>query len=182
MIPPLLVSVDPSLRSSGLAIFEGGVLVHAVSVKSKAATSADVAQRAVTMARLIVDAARPFVSPLVNEDREPSVVLEWPQIYRAARAMGDPNDLPGLAAVGAAVVALLNAHAVCIYTPREWAGQVPKATKGDCRESPRSRRIRSRLSGLEVRVWEGLKSSDHDAIDAIGIGLHHLGRRQDPVS
>jgi hypothetical protein len=161
----ILVAVDPALRSSGLAIFRDGVLVHASRVKSPSPD--DVAVCALTMAQSIAN--------FVPRDSRIHVAIEWPQIYRGPRAQGDPNDLPALAAVGVSVAALLGAS-VQSFTPRDWAGQVPKATKGNCKESPRAKRIRSRLSGPELAVWEALRSGDHDAVDAIGIGLHALGR------
>lgn len=168
----ILVALDPSIRSCGVAVFRDEVLVHASAVK-RAAGDDCIAGRSLDMARAVVERVLPFVG--VNP---PAVALEWPQIYRAQRALGDPNDLPPIAAVGTAVAAMLGATVVHSYTPREWAGQVPKATKGDCKASPRALRIRSRLAGPELAVWEALRTSDHDAVDAIGIGCHHLGRRQ----
>ncbi len=176
----ILVAIDPSLRSTGLAIFQEGSLIHAESVKVRTRPGGgaqDIAARAFAMAGEVarhVRAAAP-VDPL-------QIVVEWPQIYRGPKAQGDPNDLPALAAVGVAIAALVGAQGVQSYTPREWAGQVPKATKGDCRDSPRARRIRSRLSAPELEVWSGLRPSDHDAIDAIGIGCHALGRVRSPAA
>lgn len=170
----ILVAIDPSLRSTGVAIFQEASLIYAASVKVRTRPgmgAQDIAARSFAMAAEVarhVRAAAP-VDPL-------RVVVEWPQIYRGPKAQGDPNDLPALAAVGVAIAAMVGAQGLESYTPRDWAGQVPKATKGDCRESPRARRIRSRLSAPEIVVWSALRPSDHDAIDAIGIGCHALGR------
>ena len=171
----ILVALDPSIRSCGLAMFEDGTLIHAESVKMIAGS--DVAARALAMARQVSYHVETHESGawLANR-RNAHVVTEWPQTYRAQHAKGDPNDLHAIAAVGTAVAALLGAAELVSYTPREWAGQVPKTTKGDCRQSPRARQIRSRLLAAEIPVWEALRSSDHDAIDAIGIGCHHLSR------
>jgi hypothetical protein len=112
-----------------------------------------------------------------------AIVYEWPQVYRAARAPGDPNDLLGLVAVGAGVAACLEALAaernsrdgsLTIYTPlpSEWAGQLPKTKSGDPWESLRGQRVSSRLSSQE----RALVPKSHDALDAVGIGLWALGR------
>ena len=176
----ILVAIDPSLRSSGLAIFQEGVLVYAGAVKSRA--EGDIALRALTMAAEICQRVR-----RVFPDDAAQVVVEWPQIYRSPKAKGDPNDLPTVAAVGVAAAALLRAAALTSYQPCEWLNlgrrttrpaSLPKFTSGDCKASPRAIRIRSRLLGPEVAVWEAIRSSDHDAIDAVGIGCHALGRRQ----
>lgn len=167
----ILVALDPSIRSCGLAVFVNGTLIHAEAVKSS--VTGNDAARALAMARRVAHRAREAAP---KDWWTLHVVTEWQQVYRSQRAKGDPNSLAFMSAVGTAVSALLNANEVFSYTPAEWAGQVPKVTKGDCRQSPRARQIRSRLLAAEVPVWEALRSSDHDAIDAIGIGCHHLNR------
>ncbi len=169
----VLVAVDPALVSSGLAVFLDGALTHASSVRSSAGPSADIAARVLVMANLVAERVRQLY-PL--ERAMISVATEWPQVYRGHRAVGDPNDLPAIAAVGASVAAFLRASEVRSYTPHVWAGQVPKVTRGDCKSSPRALRIRSRLSGLESAVWDALGPHEHDAVDAVGIGCHALGR------
>lgn len=169
----VLVAVDPSILSCGVAVFVDGELLGAESVKAFARPDDNLAARSLAMARQVWHRVREAIPT-----QPVRVATEWPQVYRAQRAAGDPNALPTMAAVGTAVAALLQATEVLCCTPAEWAGQVPKATKGDCKDSPRARRIRSRLlaSTAEIAAWEALRRSDHDAIDAIGIGLHFLGR------
>jgi hypothetical protein len=101
------------------------------------------------------------------------VVIEWPQIYRASKSKGDPNDLPGLAGVGMAIAARLDVEVVS-YLPRQWAGGTRKAETGDPLDSPRGRLVWRCLSPDE----RGRVVPSHDAIDAVGLGLHHLGRLQ----
>lgn len=167
----MLVAVDPSIVSCGLAIFDDqDELVEAYRVKSTLKATANIGARVWDMAFIVGSHVPESEYGFVD------VVTEWPQIYRAQHAKGDPNDLPGVAAVGLAVAAYLRARSCFAYTPKEWAGNVPKATRGDCKASPRAHRIAKRLSESELKVWNALKKSDHDAIDAIGIGLYHLGR------
>lgn len=109
-----------------------------------------------------------------------TVVYERPQIYAAAKSKGDPNDLIALAAIGAAVACWYQRSRIQpndrvliqTPTPAQWAGQIPKATKGSAIDSPRALRILSRLTDLE----KSRVPNQHDAIDAIGLGLHALGR------
>lgn len=162
-----LLSIDPSIRSAGVALFVAGRLVWARRVRSPSKPSEDVASRCLTMARAIADHVR---------DPPDELVTEWPKVYRGQKSKGDPADLFGLAGVGIGVAALLRPARVFSYTAGEWSRGIDKETKGDCRESPRARRIRSRLEGAEVTVWQTLRPSDHDAIDSIGLGLAHLGR------
>jgi len=56
------------------------------------------------------------------------------------------------------------------YLPKEWKGQVPKDIMAP--------RILGKLSPTELQnlTLPGFKTMDHDIIDAVGIGLKHLGR------
>lgn len=166
-----LISVDPSVNSAGLAIFVGGQLIHAQTVKVNV-HGGDPADAAYYMAGKIAEAIfRKGGRYMCSAE----FVFEWPQIYRAARSKGDPNDLPALAAIGCATAAIIGCDVVKSYTPKVWAGSVPKATrtKALAENSPRAKRIKSRLSSVELPEWP---KGEHDAIDAIGIGLYHLGR------
>lgn len=160
-----LLAVDPSIRSAGVALFLEGRLWQAATIK-RSGTDDDLVERCRAMARRVFEWA--------DGSRVDELALEWPQIYRATRSKGDPNDLPALAGVCAAVAALYTLVPVRSYTPAEWAGQLPKSTlKRDTLTSPRTLRIASRLTPKECAI---LKGAGHDAIDAVGIGLHHLGR------
>lgn len=171
-----LLAIDPSIRRAGVALFREGVLVAVTTVKI-AGSEAPMGQRCLNMGHEIVE----WVAGL---DARPRVIaVEWPQIYRATKSPGDPNDLVGLAGVAMAVagvlsIALAARHErldVLSYTPAEWTGQLPKSTKSDgVKFSPRAKRIASHLTDDELQVWDTTRS--HDAIDAVGIGLHALGR------
>lgn len=173
-----LLAVDPSIRSSGVAIFRDGSLAASTVVRVKASDS-NIGARSLVMAHAIVEwVAREKARPRI-------VALEWPQIYRGAKSKGDPNDLPGLAGVAMAVAGVLSislaarheALEVLAYTPHEWAGNLPKnKTVEGARMSPRAKRIMSRLDDDELRLEAWTATNSHDAIDAIGIGLYALGR------
>lgn len=105
-------------------------------------------------------------------DKISCLVTEWPQVYRAGKSKGDPNDLVPMAGVAGCLAGHLGVP-VQSYLPAEWlGGTCPKWEDGDPWASPRGQ-----------RVWEALTAAErvcvvasHDAVDAVGIGLKYLGR------
>lgn len=163
----VVLAVDPSIASPGAALFRDRVLV--VAIRSTLPSIPDEGRGA----RVERVARRLYTAPPGGVD---VLVYEWPQVYRASKAKGDPNDLIALAAVGAALAGMLCPRVIVTPTPAEWTGGLPKVTKGDPWRSPRGRRIASRLSPAE----RALVPDSHDAIDSVGLGLWYLGRL-DPV-
>lgn len=192
----MLLALDPGMNSPGAAVFDEyhGVLVQAgrVRIPSGFADLPDGA-RWLAVAREIVEWSR---GCKFTVDR---VVFEKPQWYQRAKSKGDPNQLAGVAGVAANVTGLLGSVvAVEVFspTPAEWIGQLSKVCPvckgrkstmsvkrkrvpvicGECHgsawETPRGRRIRSRLTPAEL----ALVPDQNDAIDAVGIGLWRLGR------
>jgi hypothetical protein len=104
------------------------------------------------------------------------VIVERPQVYRPGqtRKPVDPNDLIKLALrAGALAQAFYPREEVIEVLPREWKGQVPPDIMIG--------RIVSKLTRDESDlVHKSLErhaaALRHNAIDAIGIGLHYLGR------
>lgn len=165
-----IVSVDPGLNNPATALFRHGVLLCASRIKpDKTWKDLDVAERC----RLIGD--RIYEYWATNGDRQmvqyDRLVIEWPQVYSAGKSKGDPNDLLPLVGVAMSLAGRLWLP-VTSYKPAQWIGQVPKKETGDPLDSPRGRLVWRNLTDQErERVVVS-----HDAIDAIGIGLHHLGR------
>lgn len=93
-------------------------------------------------------------------------VCEWPQAYPGASAR-QVRDLDTLKAVGNACAAKGVAWAER-YQPRQWKGGVPKPIHHS--------RLRTFLG--EDERWAIPPLDEHDAWDAIGIGLYALGRTQ----
>jgi hypothetical protein len=109
--------------------------------------------------------------------RVETFVFERPAIRREAKSKGNHNDLIPLAAVGTAVAVMLGNSGVrprvLSPIPEEWTGQLPKSTAaGEAWRSPRGRRIADRLRPEEL----ALVPTQHDCVDAVGIGLWALGR------
>lgn len=103
--------------------------------------------------RRMVEAVRSSVPGWAQAE----TVCEWPQKYRFQR--GKHKDLDDLHAVGGH----LWWHKR--YSPHAWKGNVAKTAF--------ARRLRRVLTEEEARVipWQ-----EHDAVDALGILLFHLGR------
>lgn len=102
--------------------------------------------------------------------------VEWPKMLPPGQQKGDQNDLPHLAAVSTAFAMAFPAVPVKSFIPREWKGTIDPDVMTD--------RIHKRLTPTELtRVEWVSKSRDplkgdimHNVFDAIGIGLHMLGR------
>lgn len=177
MIDPVgdLLAFDPAASNPAGALFRGGVLVCAERIKLDPDwATLPVLDRCVRIAGNAVRWA-------IGLDAVPqTLICEHPQVYKASKSKGDPNDLLLLATINGALGGILSYAAagrdqgvtMLSPTPAEWIGQLPKVTTGDAWKSPRGQRIHSKLSVAELEVCE----ATHDAIDAAGLGLWALGR------
>ena len=164
-----LLAVDPGARGCGVALFRGGALAACAYVRNPAEVTADVGRAASAGAMAL--AVQRWAVGLVDD-----LAVEWPRVYataiRRGASRGDPNDLLPLAGVDAALAALLASARCSSYAPFEWKGQMSKDAMAE--------RIMSRLAEGEFALLEaacdnaGAKA--HNIVDAVGIGLHHLGR------
>lgn len=166
-----LVTLDPSIRAPGVAVFVDGVLKRAggLTVPFDEETRAERCALAVATIMVWLHQESPF--PAFGCE----FACEWPVIYPVGStgATARPNDLFGLAGVSAGVAVVLRASKVASYLPREWSCGTSKVLQHkQAHTSPRGRRVMGRLSPAE----RALVPFNHDAVDAIGIGLHHLGR------
>ena len=160
----LLVSIDPGLRLCGLAIFTDGVLTTAVLVKAWEKLEGPEAYR--TMAQAIQATVR---------DVPTAVAIETPQQYHGSPA--PRSRVQALEGVVGAIAAVFAPYGPTVvhYLPREWKGQLPKPVA--------FQRVLGRLSVEELNVEPRLldvklapTSQWGHVVDAVGIGLHHLGR------
>jgi hypothetical protein len=178
-----LVTLDPSIRSAGVAVFQDGDLVAAKTFKEPRGRAGKFPE----VGRCL-DMAESVACWLLGRYRPYEYVTEWPQIYAPGKGKGNPSGLVGLAGVGTALAALLaympglaplegSLQAWC-YTPNQWCQGTSKPERGGFKTyltSTRGVRILSRLSASERAVWDA-QVKTHDAGDAVGIGLNHLGR------
>lgn len=165
----MILALDPGYaqgNGAGWAAFDATGLWCCGYVRGPAAKTGSVLERALVVAREVCMRAPDVIDELVSE---------WPKMYRPDGQKGDQNDLPGLAACAAAVAALYDSTVrVTAYLPHEWTGGLT--------EEQLNARILSRLAPDEQAVLEigarrpTAKELDQNALDAVGIGLHHLGR------
>jgi hypothetical protein len=172
-----LLAVDPSIVSPGAALFRDGILIAAGRVKVvKTPKEMDRLMRALSVADVIAS----WYTERSGGGIAQQLAFEWPQIYADGKGKGDPNGLLAMVAVNAALLTAMFVMgatrgvqvSATTYKPADWIGQLPKTTRGKASASPRAQRIYSRLSDNELAQVP----DQHDAIDAVGIGLHHLGR------
>ena len=156
----VLYSFDPSLACTGWAVWLGGRLLDCGYIKTAAKDPLDTR---------ILAVAECNISDLVPDE----LALEWPEVYRGGSRKGaNPNDLLPVSAVAGALVVEYGIGGNCtFYKPRQWKGNVGKDVMVN--------RVLNRLDEDELKVYTGKgmpKTYAHNAADAIGVGLKHLGR------
>lgn len=184
----ILLSVDPSINSPGVALFRDGVLIAAGNPRPGIHVGANEATRCMHVADAVVTWAA------MHTECVDQIAHEWPQVYAEGKGKGNPNGLLPMVGVNLAIDMLIRERmrqsgvelVVTSYLPATWIGQLPKvcskchgrASKrcalcsGSAKRTPRGVRIMSRLSPAEAL----LVPDQHDVIDGLGIGLFHLGR------
>lgn len=162
----MILAIDPGIRGCGVALFNGRDLESVAYVRNAAPGDKLGAARS---------AAWEVKNWLGHDAAKVDVLAgEWPQVYTVSkRGKKDPNDLLALCAIHGALSAFLPWVEPVSILPREWKGQM---TKEACQH-----RIAERLTTGESAIVEnylmGLISSlEHNVWDAVGIGLHHVGR------
>lgn len=182
----MLIALDPSLNSPGAAWFGEDGLVAAARFNTIEYKDLPDGERWLHVARVL--AGWSFPRLLAAPCRLLTIVFERPQVYTRDKSKGDPNHLVGIAGVASCLVGILSVHGpVTVSSPHpgEWIGQLPKTChackknlkkcpvcRGSAWNTPRGKRIRSRLSPAEL----ALVPDQNDAIDAVGLGLWASGR------
>lgn len=110
------------------------------------------------------------------------LAIEIPQIY-IQRTRGDQNDLVLLAFAAGAAFGALGVPRAVLYHPHDWKGNTPKDLGRDRYSIALAQHERDRLCFTkgarckEERIHGLTADLEHNVWDAIGLGLHHLGRR-----
>lgn len=151
-----ILAIDPGLRNMGWAVLETANLLQYGLIKAQSAHKDEPwVKRALR--------ASGEVGGLIDEWRPERLACEMPvelQSYkgRAALASGAVRKLAFLVGV---IGGLARARGInfTIYEPMQWKGNVPK-------EITRKRVLR--------RYPDVPPDTDHNIIDAIGIGMHHI--------
>jgi hypothetical protein len=176
------IGIDCGIRLCGLSVFVEGELGFARVVRNPIKTGQG-PEAVAGMAGAVVEAllVRGFLPHTIGH-----LAIETMQVYQGSRQKGDPNDLIVLSLVGGFLHARLGGHGrVTYYKPREWKGQVP--ANECCRrvvgrleavERPRVENLDRFLVALAAAEARGCEvaGTDHNTIDAVGVGLKALGR------
>lgn len=184
----MLIALDPGLNSPGIALFGDRDLIEATRFNTSAYASPRDGERWLNVARTLAGWALSRLKTLQPELL--TIVFERPQVYTREKSKGDPNHLVSIAGVASCFVGIMSVYgpvAVDSPHPGEWVGQLKKTChvctknlkkcpecKGSAWNTPRGRRIRSRLSEAEL----ALVPDQNDALDAVGLGLWVIGRLQ----
>ncbi|MEK7706236.1 MAG: hypothetical protein AAB426_14850 [Myxococcota bacterium] len=166
-----VLAIDPGVRGCGAALFQGDGSDRLIAAAYVVFSRRDDEICSVPFA------VREWVSARADSLAVKRVVLEFPQTYRGRAARGDTNDLLSLAFVDGAIAALFAVADVALVRPFDWKGSVPKPVSATGDYIIRSR-VEARLSSDEKTavVWPKNGRHSWDVADAVGIGLHHLGR------
>ncbi|MCP3167706.1 hypothetical protein [Myxococcus qinghaiensis] len=167
-----LVSIDPGLRHCGVAVFdllsgERATLQAAGLPRNPRPPGGELS---LVSWDFMAFSVREWLRPYLG-DAPYRLIIELPRVYAAAQQKGDQNDLIQLAGVvgmlGGCLPGVIGRRGVY---PRDWKGTVDADAFIE--------RIKQRLDAVEhLRVeLPSAASLHHNVWDAIGIGLHALGR------
>lgn len=165
MTPPQArFCIDPAhgvSGATGVAWFVGDVMTKAGVIRRPSGRLSDF-EAMHAIARLVVAWAPGTPDSLVGE---------WPQVYPDERNVDPNRNLLPLAGVVAHVSGMLPSDVRrTVYRPREW--------KGTLKKEAFTKRILERLTPQERQLIEAIQPEGlrHNATDAAGLGLFHLGR------
>lgn len=181
-------SIDPATHGCGCALFFDGKLV-AASYARNLVKDGDTLRRAASSALAAFKWYEEHERKYQKDSyvRWPDeLVVEMPPIYMPGKGnKGDQNEIVvPLAMVDGALGALFPNAATFSFKPHDWKGNTkkpPRAYDADGKEMPYPIKLRvtERLrEGGELDAVDWTRSIEHswDVADAVGVGLHHLGR------
>lgn len=162
-----LLAVDPGIRGCGAAVFDGGLLCRADYVRNPVAKGDE------------LEAVRAMAHAVLREMSAygcHELAAERMQVYPPGKGKGDPNRslVPNVAIIGGIAAQLPTA---VWFFPHDWKGNIPKPASGrPFEENLMYQRVMLRLSESERSSIQYAGALSHNVFDAIGIGLHALGR------
>lgn len=157
MYPESQVFIDPGVGGTGVAEFQGGRLVRAVTLRSNE-------NLWIQKFNQITRELRRFYYQ--TKGTTAFVVIESPVFFGGKnRVVAESGDLCKLAMMTGGILkeSLSWCSNITLATPGEWKGQLPKSV------------CASRIKKIMGRNYPTYRLSNH-AIDAIGIGLWYFGR------
>lgn len=182
-----LISVDPGLKQSGLAIFRDGVLARAETIDTRAASNGGLAWA--VMGLSTAEAVGTVIDP--DTPAEVHVIYEMMQPRRGEILKNAKSLFQVMGSLGAMMGALSE------WTPEQITEVLPSTWNKSRTKGPNHLRIWERLSEVERQVWlygtactevkfnamlereldgRGSLGKREHALEAVGIGLHALWR------
>ena len=168
----MLLCVDPGIRGSGAALFNEytKTLLRAAYVKNADPTGGGLEEHN-QMAKCILFWAEKAEKPkkIDYDNGRAELLVEWMQIYPDEREVNPNTSLLPLIGVVAHLSGARQWGGRISYRPHEWK----RSLNGDAM----TQRILERLAPEEKLAIEPCGMSVyHNAVDAVGLGLRHLGR------
>ena len=163
-LKPILFSIDPGSRVTGVAVFVGKTLLNWKLLKVP--TSRDPVERCLNMCSAVENILEDVLSKIEGDGRTITVVIETPG------GQNRPHSR-GLVTLGMAVgmiIAYLTALGFRVVTVN--AGEWTRMGKGKCK--PKKKRAEL-IRELYPDTYDGTKDKSLDGADAIGIGSWFLG-------
>ncbi len=155
----MIVSIDPGTKCSGFAVFaESDTEEKPVLIRCGVFRGDD-----------WIDTANHVPEFSCENPDDLKLIIEDPRIYPVTNVR--PNDLMKLSAAVGAIVAKVSAKFTKLVTPSQWKKSVPKTIH--------QKRIWRTLNESEKEILDSClcpKSLHHNVVDAVGIGLWHVGR------
>lgn len=165
MASEIVIAVDPSLKCTGVAIFRHNLLVHVAELIPVPRKTSPWLYRAADLTDQLKQVASHYGAA------DALFAGELPQFYGAVKSKGNPNDLAKvtylLGMYNQALRGSLLIGSTLLFNPGAWVAATSK------QDASRRNFVTSRLQESEHRWAQKLGD---DGIDAIGIGLHALGR------
>lgn len=154
-----LLAIDPSIRHTGWALFNGSNLADCGLIKAPTKLGQEPMPARIAWVVAAIRTAAPKADILL---------MEWPQIY-AGGGKGDPNGLMAITAIIGGLIALYDSDRCRLVLPREWKGQVPKDVH--------NARVVASLDGRGRAILDACDAAPslrHNVIDAIGLGQYGI--------
>lgn len=190
LVDKITLSIDPATHGCGCALFRAGKLLAAGYAPNKVKnTDEDILRRSACSAKAAFEWWEAYDAKFRNDayvQWPHELVVEMPPVYTAGKGnKGDQNEIVvPLAMVDGALAVYFPNAGTFSYKPYTWkktTSKPPRAYGADGKEVPYviKERVKDRLKETgELAAVDWSKSVEHswDVADAIGVGLHHLGR------
>lgn len=154
----ILFVVDPSTKSTGISVFRDEIIIDVECIKIPSAFSGKLA--ITYMCQKVIHKFKGYTDLFPNV----SVVME-DQLWRGEEERMTPMAFATLYGLVCSLYCsfylINNEKEVFLYVPREWKGTTPKDI------------MCARIYKKEIdKTW--FKETDHDVLDAVGIGRFHM--------